>query len=75
MEKAIDIKSVIETETTKAVISQTSGIKQASASKRKEDKETMLRTEGVNIHVSNLFIQTFSAILILYRQHDACLPV
>jgi len=55
MEKAIDIKSVIEAETAKAVISQTIGIKQASANKRKEDKDTMLRTEGVNIHVSDFF--------------------
>lgn len=53
MEKAIDIKSVIEAETAKAVIAQTSGIRQATANKRKEDKETVLQTEGINIFVSD----------------------
>jgi hypothetical protein len=56
MEKAIDIKSVIEAETAKAVICQTHGIRQASATKHKEDQETMLRTEGVNIFVSCYFL-------------------
>jgi hypothetical protein len=53
MEKAIDLKSIIEAETAKAVVSHTSGIRQATANKRKEDKETVLRTEGINIFVSD----------------------
>jgi len=53
MNKAIDMSSVIEREAEKAIICQTAGIKRASVQKRKEDKETMLRTEGLNIQASS----------------------
>jgi len=49
MNKALDMTSVVEREAEKAVVCQTSGIKRASVQRRKEDKETMLRTEGLNI--------------------------
>jgi len=53
MSKALDMTSVVEREAEKAVLCQTAGIKQASVAKRKEDKETMLRTEGLNIQVNS----------------------
>ena len=53
MSKALDMTSVIEREAEKAVLCQTAGIKRASAQKRKEDKETMFRTEGLNIQASS----------------------
>jgi len=56
MSTALDMTSVIEREAEKAVICQTSGIKRASVQKRKEDKETMFRTEGLNIQASSLLI-------------------
>jgi DNA-directed RNA polymerase I subunit RPA1 len=49
MNKSIDMTSVVEREINKAVLYQTVGIRRASAKKRKEDKEVMLRTEGLNI--------------------------
>jgi len=56
MNKALDMMSVIEREAEKAVICQTAGIKRASVQKRKEDKETMLRTEGLNIQASSFIM-------------------
>jgi len=53
MSKALDMTSVIEQEAEKAVLCQTAGIKQASVQKRKEDKETVFRTEGLNIQASS----------------------
>jgi len=52
MSKALDMTSVIEQEAEKAVVCHIAGIKRASVAKRKEDKETMLRTEGLNIQVT-----------------------
>jgi len=49
LEKSIDVTSVVEHETNKAVVYQTLGIKRASATRRKDDKDLMLRTEGLNI--------------------------
>ena len=51
MNKSIDMTSVVEREINKANLYQTVGIRRASAKKRKEDKEAMLRTEGLNIPV------------------------
>ena len=56
MSTALDMTSVIEREADKAVVCQTAGIKRASVQKRKEDKETMLRTEGLNIQASSLLV-------------------
>jgi len=53
MSKALDMSSVIEREAERAIICQTAGIKRASVQKRKEDKETMFRTEGLNIQASS----------------------
>lgn len=55
MSKALDMTSVIEREAEKAVLCQTAGIKRASVQKRKEDKETMFRTEGLNIQASGFW--------------------
>jgi len=68
MSKALDMTSVIEREAEKAVICQTAGIKTASVQKRKEDKETMLRTEGLNIQASSLLVMQvvhFSSFLLI----------
>lgn len=56
MSKALDMSSVVEREAEKAVLCQTAGIKRASVQKRKEDKETMFRTEGLNIQANTLLL-------------------
>ena len=56
MSKALDMSSVVEREAEKAVLCQTAGIKRASVQKRKEDKETMFRTEGLNIQANTFWL-------------------
>jgi len=64
MSKALDMMSVVEQEAEKAVLCQTAGIKQASVQKRKEDKETMFRTEGLNIQVNSIRLYKFLELLL-----------
>jgi len=73
MSKALDMTSVIEQEADKAVLCQTAGIKRASAQKRKEDKETMLRTEGLNIQANNFCLHRYLVMLLLADNIPACL--
>jgi len=73
MSTALDMTSVIEREADKAVVCQTAGIKRASVQKRKEDKETMLRTEGLNIQASSLLVVViicFSFLFIHTHTHN-----
>jgi len=70
MSKALDMTSVVEREAEKAVLCQTAGIKRASVQKRKEDKETMFRTEGLNIQVINCLMYKLLVLLFVAATVD-----
>ena len=68
MSKALDMSSVIEREAEKAVLCQTAGIKRASVQKRKEDRETMLRTEGLNIQATSFLMHHLLVLTLFYAK-------